>query len=54
MFKPLLLFCKCNGFWDKKELLHRGLLYPLGRLGTVPRGYEPFKAYNISLEKIKK
>jgi hypothetical protein len=24
---------------------------PLGRLGTVPRAYEPFEAYNISLEK---
>jgi hypothetical protein len=29
-----------------------GPLYPLGRLGTVPRANEPFKAYNISLEKI--
>jgi hypothetical protein len=26
-----------------------GPLHPLGRLGTVPRAYEPFKAYNISL-----
>jgi hypothetical protein len=28
-----------------------GPLYPLGRLGTVPSVYEPFMAYNISLEK---
>jgi hypothetical protein len=31
-----------------------GPLYPLGGLRTVPRAYEPFEAYNISLEKTKK
>jgi hypothetical protein len=30
-----------------------GPLHPLGRIGTVPKAYEPFKAHNISLEKKK-
>jgi hypothetical protein len=31
-----------------------GRFFPLGWLCTVPRAYEPFKAYNISLKKTKK
>jgi hypothetical protein len=41
------MFCFDGGVM----VVYTGPFYALGRLSTVPRDYEPFKAYNISLDK---
>jgi hypothetical protein len=56
----LILYISCSNDYSSVSvsglivvLIQSGPLYPLGRLGTVHRAYEPFKAYNISLKKSK-